>query len=51
MGPMREAFRAGRFAEGLDQAVTAVDALLVRHFPLGDGDANPDELPNRPVVR
>jgi uncharacterized membrane protein YgcG len=48
---MREAFRTGRFAEGLDQALTAVDALLVQHFPLGEGDANPNELPNRPYVR
>jgi uncharacterized membrane protein len=28
-----------------------VDRLLAQHFPLGEGDANPDELPNRPVVR
>ena len=51
MASMREAFRAGRFAEGIDQAVAAVDALLTQHFPLGDGDANPNELPNRPFVR
>ena len=47
---MREAFRAGRFEEGLNAAVDAVDALLVRHFPLAEGEANPNELPNRPIV-
>jgi uncharacterized membrane protein len=47
---MREAFRAGRFEEGLNAAVDAVDALLARHFPLAAGEANPNELPNRPIV-
>ena len=47
---MREAFRAGRFEDGLNAAVDAVDALLARHFPLADGEANPNELPNRPIV-
>ncbi len=48
---MREAFRAGRFAAGLDAAIDAVDALLVRHFPLAPGQANPNELPDRPDAR
>jgi uncharacterized membrane protein len=47
---MREAFRAGRFEEGLNAAVDAVDALLARHFPIAEGAVNPDELPNRPFV-
>jgi uncharacterized membrane protein len=47
---MREAFRAGRFEEGLNAAVDAVDALLARHFPASAGSANPNELPNRPWV-
>ena len=47
---MREAFRAGRFEDGLNAAVDAVDALLARHFPLAEGEANPNELPNRPIV-
>ena len=47
---MRESFRAGRFEQGLAQAVDAVDGLLAQHFPLGQGQANPDELPNRPHV-
>jgi len=48
---MREPFAAGRFDEGLSAAVDAVDALLVRHFPLATGAANPNELPNRPLIR
>ncbi|MCC9596908.1 MULTISPECIES: TPM domain-containing protein [unclassified Rubrivivax] len=48
---MREAFRAGRFEDGLAQAVDAVDALLVRHYPLAEGEANPNELPDAPHVR
>lgn len=45
---MRGAFRAGRFEDGLAQAVDTVDAALVRHFPLAEGAANPNELPDRP---
>jgi len=41
---MRDAFRAGRFEEGLAQAVDIVDAQLVQHFPLAAGEANPNEL-------
>ncbi len=51
LGTMRVAFRAGRFEEGLNQAVDAVDALLVRHFPLERGAANPNELPDAPDLR
>jgi uncharacterized membrane protein len=47
---MRDAFRAGRYEEGLNAAITAVDALLVAHFPLNANESNPNELPNRPVV-
>ena len=46
---MGAAFRAGRYEEGLQQAVDAVTALLVRHFP-ADGSANPNELPDEPVL-
>ncbi len=48
---MREAFRAGRFEEGLAQAIDAVDALLAQHFPLAAGEDNPNELPNRLDLR
>ncbi|QJW85454.1 TPM domain-containing protein [Ramlibacter terrae] len=47
---MRQAFREGRFEDGLTQAVGEVSALLVAHFPAAPGDANPDELPNAPVL-
>ena len=47
VGAMREAFRAGRFEAGLEQAVDAVDAMLARHFPLAAGEQNPNELPDR----
>ncbi len=44
---MRDAFRSGRFEAGLSQAIAAVDGLLLRHFPLTAGEANPNELPDR----
>lgn len=51
IAPMREAFRAGRYEAGLAQAVQAIDALLQQHFPLASGQANPNELPDRPLVQ
>ncbi len=48
---MREAFRAGRFEDGLMQAVDAVDGLLLQHFALAEGQANPNELPDAPELR
>jgi uncharacterized membrane protein len=48
---MREAFRAGRFEEGLAQAVDRVDALLVVHFPVVGVRANPNELPDAADLR
>jgi uncharacterized membrane protein len=47
---MRGAFQAGRFEEGLTQALEEVSALLVARFPLGPGDENPNELPDQPVM-
>jgi len=47
---MSGAFRAGRYEEGLAQAVDEVTALLQRHYPLGEGEANPNELPDHPVL-
>ena len=35
---------------GLTQALEEVSALLVAHFPLARGEANPNELPDQPVV-
>jgi uncharacterized membrane protein len=45
---MREDFRAGRFEAGVMQAIDTVEALLLQHFPLAPGEANPNELPDRP---
>jgi len=48
---MSAAFKAGRFEEGLTEAVAEVSALLARHFPLAAGDVNPNELSDAPVLR
>jgi uncharacterized membrane protein len=48
---MAAAFQAGRFEEGLVSAIEAVDVLLNRHFPLASGAVNPNELPDRPLLR
>jgi uncharacterized membrane protein len=47
---MGDAFGKGRYEEGLLAAIAAVDAVLVRHFPAGAGSANPNELPDAPVL-
>lgn len=47
---MGAAFRAGRFEDGLTQALEEVSALLVAHFPVAEGARNPNELPDAPVV-
>jgi uncharacterized membrane protein YgcG len=48
---MREPLAAGKFEEGLGLAINAVEALLEKHFPAEGGAVNPNELPNRPIVR
>ncbi|MBX3607419.1 MAG: TPM domain-containing protein [Piscinibacter sp.] len=48
MERMRGSFRAGDFEAGLAAAVQTVDALLRAHFPLAEGQANPNELPDAP---
>jgi uncharacterized membrane protein len=47
---MGAAFRAGRFEDGLTQALEEVSALLVAHFPLAAGEVNANELPDEPVL-
>jgi uncharacterized membrane protein len=47
---MGAAFRERRFEDGLTQALAEVSALLVEHFPLASGEANPNELPDEPVL-
>jgi uncharacterized membrane protein len=46
LGGMREAFAQRRFEAGLGEAVDAVGALLIQHFALGPGQANPNEMPD-----
>ena len=48
---MGAAFREQRFEDGLTQALEEVSALLVAHFPLDEGQANPNELPDAPHLR
>jgi uncharacterized membrane protein len=48
---MRHQFRAGRYEQGLAQAIDVVDALLARHYPLAAGEANPNELPDAADLR
>lgn len=43
---MAERFRAGRFCDGICEAVTRVGAVLKASFPIQAGDVN--ELPNAP---
>ena len=50
VGRMGAALREGRFEDGLTQALEEVSALLVEHFPLAAGQANPNELPDEPVL-
>ena len=47
---MGRAFHEGRFEDGLTQALEEVSALLMQHFPLADGEENPNELPDEPVL-
>ena len=51
VGSMGEAFRAGRFEEGLAAAIDAVDALLVQHFALAPGARDANELPDAADLR
>lgn len=47
---MREAFRAGRFEDGLNLAIDDLTAQLQQHFPRAPGDNDVNELPDAPVV-
>lgn len=47
---MRDAFKQGQYEDGLTHALNDVTALLVQYFPLGQGEANPNELPDTPVL-
>jgi uncharacterized membrane protein len=47
---MGSALREHRFEDGLTQALEEVSALLVAHFPADPAKANPNELPDKPVL-
>jgi uncharacterized membrane protein len=48
---MGEAFRQENFEDGLMQGIDTVTAALRRHFPVDGTPNNPNELPDRPVLR
>lgn len=47
---LSQALHAGRFEDGLSEALKTVNALLIQHFPLRSAETNPDELPNAPFM-
>lgn len=47
---VRERFRAGRFEDGVADAVRQIGAKLAANFPLQAGEARSNELPDDPVV-
>jgi hypothetical protein len=48
-GEMETAFAAGHYAEGALAGITAINALLTRHFP-DDGKPRANELPDAPLI-
>lgn len=46
---MESAFREGRYADGAEAGITAINALLAAHYPY-DGRPRGNELPDRPVI-
>lgn len=46
---MQATFAQGQFIEGIKSGMTAITQHLAEHFP-ADVNANPNELPDRPVV-
>ena len=49
-GEMQRHFAEGRFEEGALVGLQSISDLLVAHFPAVDGQVNPDELPNDPLL-
>jgi uncharacterized membrane protein len=47
---MQEAYSAGFYEAGTLAGITAIEAELVKHFPLGEAGNNPDELHNDAVL-
>ena len=50
---MSAAFKAGRYEEGLTEALAEISAVLMRHFAIDGapgGAVNPNELPDNPLL-
>jgi uncharacterized membrane protein len=47
---MGAAFAAGRYEDGLTQALEEVSAVLVANFPESADTSGPNELPDAPVL-
>lgn len=47
---MSSGFAAGRFEESTVQAIEELNALLHKVLPAREGEANPNELPDRPLM-
>ena len=47
---LETALREGRYEDGLTQALEEVSAVLVKHFPLAEGQTKPNELPDAPAL-
>ncbi len=46
---MQKHFSAGDYERGAIAGIDAIGELLIRHFP-ANGERDPDELPDRPVL-
>jgi len=49
-GDMQRRFAERNFEEGALAGLAAAGDLLTAHFPVADGQANPDELSNEPLL-
>jgi uncharacterized protein len=47
---LQDRFRAGHYEDGVLEALAAIDAELLRAWPAAPGEANPEELPDQPIV-
>ena len=45
---MEDAFRAGRFADGVESGIREINRLLIEHFPREQPGQN--ELPDKPIL-
>jgi uncharacterized membrane protein len=50
IGRMGDAFKQARYEDGLTQAISEVSAVLVQHYALRTGQANPNELSDAPEL-